>query len=99
MMNSEDIMSFIKNKQHCILFILDSNHFSSKLLKLRVNNLQVDEPFRFVELDSIKYYAQYYDLVVVPSVLFFKNGNLVGKVRGILSSEDLQQKIKFYKEK
>lgn len=96
-MANMSLLEFINKNDYCIVFVIDSNHFSSKLFEERLSKIQIGVQYLLVELSEVKYFAEYFNLVIVPTTLFFKSGNLIGKLQGLVNSDNLCAYIEFYR--
>lgn len=48
----------------------------------------------YIDVDEHTSLAQEYDVMSIPSLLFFKNGELIDGLQGSIDKEEIEEKIK-----
>lgn len=55
----------------------------------RISNTRADFDIVKVDIDKLRDLAIDYDIEVVPTILIFKNGNVVHRIEGFVSEEEI----------
>lgn len=83
----------ISSGMSCILFYSEESDFCSKMeYNLTSIENEYDRKVRFLKLDIEKNPGKYgkYDISGVPSILFFKDGQEINRVMGVVPSSNLK---------
>lgn len=63
----------------------------------RISNTRADFDIVKVDIDKLRDLAIDYDIEVVPTILIFKNGNVVHRIEGFVSEEEIISTMLEYK--
>ncbi len=63
----------------------------------RISNTRADFDIVKVDIDKLRDLAIDYDIEVVPTILIFKNGNVIHRIEGFVSEEEIISTMLEYK--
>lgn len=58
-----------------------------------ISNTRADFNIAKVNIDELRDLAIDYEVEVVPTLLIFKNGKVVGRIEGLVSEEEIVNKV------
>ena len=62
-----------------------------------ISNTRADFNIAKVNIDELRDLAIDYEVEVVPTLLIFKNGKVVGRIEGLVDEEEIVNKVQEYK--
>lgn len=95
-MMNDNILNFISNHRVVGVVVTNNETFSSQLIMDKFRRIKTNIPIKFVELSTIKYYAQVIGLVAVPAIIIFVKGEIVDICRGVYPVDFLENFLEKY---